>query len=260
LAAGGVNGANPERRHQLVIQRDSGDTVNLTGWTDAGTVTNSGNTYTVYNNGSYAQVLLQYFDITAPTVSSVAITSATGAQNNYLNAGDVVTATVNMSETVTVTGTPQLALNIGGTTVQASYASGSGTTALSFTYTILATQTDANGISIDANSLSLNSGTITDAAGYSATLTHTAVTDNASYMVDTTAPTVSSVTDLSPTTTSDNISFTTTFTEALVGTVSTSSFTANNGTVTSVTQVGSSNAYTVVVAPTSGLASGNGLL
>ena len=131
-------------------------------------------------------------DSVAPTVSSVAITSATGAQNNYLNAGDVVTTTATFSEAVTVVttgGTPYLNLNINGTTVQAAYASGSGSTALTFSYTILAGQTDVNGISIDGNSLNLNSGTIKDASGNSATLTHSAVTDNASYMVDTTAPT-----------------------------------------------------------------------
>jgi large repetitive protein len=221
LAAGGANGANPERRHQLVIQRDSGDTVNLTGWTDAGTVTNNGNTYTVYNSGSYAQVLLYTSvstDTTAPTVSSVTITSATGAQSNYLNAGDLVTTTVTMSEAVTVTGTPQLALNIGGTTVQASYASGSGTTALTFTYTILSGQTDAGGISIDANSLNLNSGTITDAAGNSATLTHGAVSDNASYMVDTTEPTASVTTATLDNTSSATVQSTETGTAYLVNT------------------------------------------
>jgi len=89
-----------------------------------------------------------------------------------------------MSEATTVTGTPQLALNIGGTTVYANYASGSGTAALVYSYTILSSQTDANGISIDANSLSLNGGTLTDAAGNAATLTHSAVTDNASYLVN----------------------------------------------------------------------------
>src|SRR5207244_7012546 len=94
-------------------------------------------------------------------------------------------------EAVTVTGTPQLQLNIGGTLVNASYASGSGSTALVFSYTILAGQTDANGISINANALSLNGGTITDTAGNVATLTAAAVTDNASFKVDTTAPTVS---------------------------------------------------------------------
>ncbi|MHC2273866.1 hypothetical protein ACVME8_000477 [Bradyrhizobium diazoefficiens] len=125
-----------------------------------------------------------------PTVSSEVITSATGIQSNWLNAGDVASITVTMSEAVTVTGTPHLALTIGGTTVQANYASGSGGSALVFTYTILGAQTDTNGIAINLNALSLNGGTITDAAGNAATLTAAAVTDNANFKVDTTAPTV----------------------------------------------------------------------
>ena len=132
-------------------------------------------------------------DTTAPTVSSVAITGATGALSSTLNAGDVVAVTVTMSEAVAISGTPQLALNVGDITVQAAYASGSGTTTLVFNYTILANQTDANGISIASNSLALNSGTILDLAGNTATITHSAVLDNASYKVDTTAPTVSSI-------------------------------------------------------------------
>lgn len=130
-------------------------------------------------------------DTTPPTVSSVAITSATGAQNSTLNAGDTVTAKVTFDEAVTVSGTPQLALNIGGTTVQANYASGSGSTELLFTYTIQSGQTDANGISVDANGLSLNSGMIQDASANNATLTFSAVTDNSNYQVDAVAPTLS---------------------------------------------------------------------
>ena len=124
-----------------------------------------------------------------PTVSSVAISGATGLQDNLLNAGDVVNVTVSLSEATTVTGTPQLALNIGGATVQADYVSGSGTNELVFQYTIQASQTDTDGISIDADSLSLNGGSLQDAAGNDATLTHTAVAANAGYGVDTTAPT-----------------------------------------------------------------------
>ena len=131
-------------------------------------------------------------DTTAPTVSSVAITSATGILNSTLNTGDVVSVTVTMSEATTVAGSPQLALDIGGTTVQASYASGSGGTALIFTYTIQAGQTDASGISIAANSLSLNGGTLKDAAGNNAAITHVIVADNVDYMVDTAAPAFSS--------------------------------------------------------------------
>ena len=177
------------------------------------------------NANTVSSSLSVTIDSVVPTVSSVALTSATGAQSNYLNAGDTVTATATFSEAVTVdttSGTPYLNLNIGGTTVQAAYASGSGTTALTFTYTILSGQTDAGGISIDANSLNLNSGTIQDAAANNATITHSAVTDNASYMVDATAPTVSSVAITSATgaqsnylNAGDTVTATATFSEAV---------------------------------------------
>ncbi|WP_453951577.1 Ig-like domain-containing protein [Bradyrhizobium sp. USDA 377] len=159
---------------------------------NGGTITDAAGNAAVLTAAAVADNASYKVDTAAPTVSSEAITSATGAQNNTLNAGDVVSVTVSFSESVTVTGTPQLALNIGGTPVQASYASGSGSTQLVFTYTIQAEQNDANGISINANALSLNGGTITDAAGNAAVLTAAAVADNASYKVDTAAPTVSS--------------------------------------------------------------------
>jgi len=136
-------------------------------------------------------------DTTAPTVSSVVITSATGIQNNRLNAGDVVSVTVTLNEVVTVTGTPRLSLNIGGISKIAEYFSGTGTSALVFQYTIAAGDTDANGISIAANSLALNGGTINVAAGNAANLSFSALTDNASYLVDTTAPTAAVISTIS---------------------------------------------------------------
>ena len=157
------------------------------------TVTSGAYTDTAGNSGGAGTTPTISIDTTAPTVASVAISSATNSQNSTLNAGDVVSVTVTMSEATTVVtsgGTPQLALVIGATTVQAAYASGSGGTALVFTYTVLAGQTDANGISIADNSLALNGGTLSDAAGNAATLTHALVADNAGYLVDTTAPTV----------------------------------------------------------------------
>ncbi|MCV3290765.1 hypothetical protein LZT28_21515, partial [Aeromonas media] len=135
-------------------------------------------------------------DTTAPAVSSVGITGASGVQSNTLNAGDVVSVTVTMNEATVVDtsgGTPRVALNIGGSTVYANYVSGSGTASLLFQYTILAGQTDANGISIVANGLEAHGGTLSDAAGNDANLSHSLVADNASYLVDTTAPVVSGV-------------------------------------------------------------------
>ena len=136
-------------------------------------------------------------DETGPSVSSVTITSATNAQNNTLNEGDVVSVTVSMDEATVVNttgGTPFITLNIGGVSRNASYASGTGTTSLVFQYTIASSETaDTDGISIGANAISLNSGTMQDAAGNNATLTHDAVAANSSFKVDTDKPTISSV-------------------------------------------------------------------
>jgi hypothetical protein len=131
--------------------------------------------------------------------TSIAISSATGVQNSLLNTGDVVSVTATFSENVTVSGTPKLTLNVGGTNRAATYTSGSASTALVFEYTIQAGETDADGISIGANALVLNSGTIRDIVGNNATLTHGAVSANANYKVDTTAPSVPSVTGGTPT-------------------------------------------------------------
>jgi uncharacterized protein YchJ len=133
---------------------------------------------------------------TTTTVASVALLSATGIQNSLLNSGDVVSVAVNFTEAVFLdanVGTPSINLTIGSTVVSAQYVSGTGTAQLVFNYTILNGQTDVNGIAINANSLSLNGKVLTDTAGNTPTLIFSAVTDNANYLVDTTAPTVVSI-------------------------------------------------------------------
>ena len=122
-----------------------------------------------------------------------AISSVTGAQNNRLNADDVVSVTVTLDDSSIVTGSPVIALTIGSATANATYVSGTGSASLLFQYTVLANDVDSNGISIAANALGLSSGSIVDARGNAAILTHNAVTDNSAYKVDTAAPSVSSV-------------------------------------------------------------------
>lgn len=58
LAAGGANGVDPERRHQLVVDGDEDDTVSVIGWDSVGTVTYESVTYNVYNQGDHAQLLI----------------------------------------------------------------------------------------------------------------------------------------------------------------------------------------------------------
>ncbi len=74
--------------------------------------------------------------------------------------------TVNYSEPVTVTtsgGTPQIALQIGSNTRQATYISGSGSSNLLYRYTVVASDLDIDGITI--GTLSVNGGTLKDANG-----------------------------------------------------------------------------------------------
>ena len=75
-----------------------------------------------------------------------------------------LTFTVNTSRPVTVTGTPRLAIDVGGVTRYATYASGTGSAALVFSYPVQAGDFDANGIAL-ASPLQLNGGTIVDSVG-----------------------------------------------------------------------------------------------
>jgi hypothetical protein len=87
-------------------------------------------------------------------------------------AGPPILFTVNLDETVVVTGTPRLQLDIGGVTRYAPYVSGSGTNALSFSYPVVAPDFDRDGITL-VSPLDLNGGTIRDTNGNDANLAFT---------------------------------------------------------------------------------------
>ena len=70
----------------------------------------------------------------AQTVTSVSSTAANGTYK----LGDVIPITITFSENITVTGTPQLTLETGSTDVVVDYTSGSGTSTLTFNYTVAA--------------------------------------------------------------------------------------------------------------------------
>ena len=122
---------------------------------------------------------------TAPTVLSVAITSSPGTDNSYAT-GDTITVSVTFSEAVTVTGTPRITLDIGGQPRYAAYSGdGSSAAAQAFSYTVLVSDEDTDGVSVLTNSLALDGGTIraTDDSA-NAALTHSAMTF-ANHKVDT---------------------------------------------------------------------------
>lgn len=132
--------------------------------------------------GAVGEFTVQIEDVTSPSITSVDVPAA----GSY-KAGDVLTFTSNFSESVDVTGVPAINFSVDGSPRQANYSSGTGSSALVFTYTIQAGD-DASGLSV--TSLSLDGGTIVDAATNAADLTLVSVGDTSGIIIDTVAPTV----------------------------------------------------------------------
>lgn len=131
-------------------------------------------------NGNFTGVII---DGIAPTISSVDVPA-----NGYYNAGDVLTFTVHINENVTVMGAPAVGLTVGADAKQAAYVSGSGSSALVFSYTVQPGDMDMNGIQLTG--LTLNGGTIRDQVGNDAALTLNNVGNTTNVMVNTAIPTV----------------------------------------------------------------------
>ncbi len=135
------------------------------------------------------------------TFARIVVTGVTSptAEGIY-PAASTIPIQVTFTDPVTVLtggGTPTLSLNSGGA---ASYASGSGTTTLTFEYTVAAGEL-ADDLDYDAaNALALNGGTVKDAAGNDATLTLPepgaagSLGANENLAIDAVAPVVSAIT------------------------------------------------------------------
>ena len=188
-------------------------------------------------------IVLPEEDTSAPSVSTVTDTTVVSVTK------DAISFTVTFDEAVVgIVGTGSFSAT-NGTVSSVTSAGGNA-------YTVVVTP--AAGVASGNVALSLVGTGLTDAAGNTVVSADLSVKDSQS--IDTLAPSVSTVTDTTAAiVTKDAISFTVTFGEAVIGTVGTGSFSATNGTVSSVTSAGG-NAYTVVVSPTAGIASGNVVL
>ena len=127
-------------------------------------------------------------DTSGPTVETVRITSNAGSDRTYA-AGETIEVTVTFSETVVVTGTPRLTLNVGGRSRTANYQDVTGA-AVRFEYQVVSGDSAAYGVSIDANRLS--GGTIRDGARNNAVLSHAPVAADSRHQVDGIKPTLAS--------------------------------------------------------------------
>lgn len=155
-----------------------------------------------------------------PTISTVtAPANGTYSQVATLNAA-AMTFTVTWSEAVnystTTAGSAYFLLDIGGVNVNAEYSSGTNTTALIHRPTTLALRNDANGIA--ASSPLAGTAVIKDQAGNIASVFTFTAPSTPLILVDTTAPTVSSITAITADGTykaGQTLDFEVTFTESV---------------------------------------------
>ena len=120
----------------------------------------------------------------APTVTTVYVAFEPDDGVAY-QLGEEIRARADFDSAIEVTGQPQLALTIGTTVRQATYSRTWGDVRMEFLYTVQASDMDDDGISISANALTLNGGTIKRAAGTSdAVLTHAAADADPEHKVD----------------------------------------------------------------------------
>jgi hypothetical protein len=176
-----------------IVIYNSGGTVFETIAYNDGRITFSTNTVTINPTGTFAEGAGYYVQISntvitdipgnayagisdattwnfttvGPTVTNVSSATANGTYKT----SDVITITVTFSSAVTVTGTPRIQLETGTTDEYVNYSSGSGSTVLTFSYTVQAGDVSADLDYLATTALTLNGGTINSAGGVAATLT-----------------------------------------------------------------------------------------
>jgi hypothetical protein len=148
---------------------------------------------TSFNNAnlglsSYIPIIPNVLINIAPAVI-VSVTPPAGAI--YLDAQSL-NFIVNTDKSVDITGTPRLQLDVNGVTRYADYISGSGSTALNFTYTTQPEE-DLDGIEFLSTVIDLNNGTMLDSLGVQPNLnldTTQAVPDLTNIIIDGVIPTI----------------------------------------------------------------------
>ena len=109
-------------------------------------------------------------DITLETISPTITNISSTTPDGTYGVGEIITITITFSESVYVTGTPQLTLETGSADTIIDYTSGSGTTTLVFTYVVVSGDNSGDLGYESVNALSLNGGSIKDSVGNDAVL------------------------------------------------------------------------------------------
>ncbi|MEG3960099.1 ELWxxDGT repeat protein, partial [Microcoleus sp. herbarium2] len=152
------------------------------------------------------------------TITNVTATTADGTYG----IGATIKITATFSEAVTITGTPQLQLETGTTDQLANYTTGSGTPTLTFNYTVQPGDTTLDLQYLTTTALALNGGAIKDSVNLDADLNLPALASleslggSKALVIESIAPTVTSITRKTPTATltnSNSVIYTVSFSE-----------------------------------------------
>ena len=129
-------------------------------------------------------------DIAGPVLSFT--TFATSPSTGFYALGETATVQFTYNETVTVTGSPRIPIT-GMSGKYFTYASGSGSRVLLFSYVVAVGDLNSPGVGVASNTLELNGGTMKDLALNDASLANQALNPNGFHKFDGVVPTLSSV-------------------------------------------------------------------
>ncbi len=141
-----------------------------------------------------------------PYVTAASLSSTPANDSAYV-AGETIELSLTFDRAVDVDGDPTVKLTVGDNEREAHYESGTGTATLVFEYEVQNGDEDTDGITITANGLALNDGSIEDEDDIGANLVYAAI-EGDDHMVDAVAPTF-----VSADTSTDGKTLTITFSE-----------------------------------------------
>lgn len=123
------------------------------------------------------------FTKSVASISSISVTSSSGADSTY-RTSETIEVTVTFTQDIIVTGSPRIPIQ-GLTSKFLTYSSGTNSPNLKFTYSPVSGDVDADGFSINSNSLALNGGSLVDLISVAPTITHSAISANIINAIDT---------------------------------------------------------------------------
>jgi hypothetical protein len=187
-----------------------------------------------------------------PELVVTGVTSSSA--NSTYRIGEVVSIQVNFSQPVNVTGTPQISLETGSVDRTINYTSGSGTSSLTFLYTVQSGDSTTDLDYTGTSALALNGGTIQDAGLNNATLTlptpgsANSLGANKAIVIDGVRPTAGIVVADTTLTMGETSLVTITFSEAVTGFTS-ADLLVENGSLSSLSTGDGGITWTATLTP-----------